>query len=372
MSNIQSRFNFIGEALLPKADSKRPFFKTMTKNKKEMASLNFGLKESDSNMAFVEAFDSVQDTIITMDTDNNKIEIKWADRFSEDVLKAVANYKKYTVDLGEDFGGRQDFVTQYDAILHLKEYLPKYKGKVIINGQFVKELYKGQYYDKFKLQNVYAADDGLKNRLSLTIDIFYNKNSIDKVDFKTENKIYINGYISQYISKTEKNKYMPHQFIFNTAKYNIEENERHKALFDYKMKYIDVKNKTMVHIPWEIILIRGAEGVEWNESMLTPSQKEQVELGIKKVDDFKPKKQILGDKVNEYRLYDPQLIGDFTDCIVDTEMTEKEFEELIYQPVADEKLDEVIDKAKTKEQTKENEESENTTETPTVADDDLF
>lgn len=369
---FNNKFNFVGTASLPKAESKRPFTKEFEKKKKKMISLNFGVKESDNNLAYVEGFDSIQDIIKTMNTDNEKIEIKWADRFDEDVVKTVANYKKYTVDLGEEFGSRKEFISQYDAIQHLKEWLPKYNGKILVSGQFVKEPYNGQYYDKFKFQSIYAVADDQKNRLSLTMDIYYNKDSVDKADFKEEKKIYLNGYVSQYINKDEGNKYIPQQLVFNTSKYDLENNDKHKGLFEYKLKYIDVKNKTFVHIPWDIVLLHGAEGVEWNESMLTKPQKEQVELGIKTVDDFKPRGQIYGDKINEYRLFDPILRDfgkddNFTDGIIDTGTTVSEFEDLIYVPTKDEKIEDVIKKADKVELKNKIED-----ESPKVDDDDLF
>ena len=151
----QTRFNFTGVASIPKADAKRPFVKEMEKNGRKMLSLNFGIKESDNNMAFIEAFDSVQKEIVTQNTDNEKITIKWEDRFDEEILKTVASYKKTTVDLGEDFGGRKEFIAMYDAIEYIKENLPLYTGKVTAVGQMTKEFYKGKYSDKFKLQRSY-------------------------------------------------------------------------------------------------------------------------------------------------------------------------------------------------------------------------
>lgn len=367
--SFQSRFNFVGEITIPKSTSKVPFFKELTggKDKRKMAKMNFGIKESDNNMAFVEAFDGVQKIIKTMNTENEKIEINWEDRFDEDVIDTVANYKKFTVDLGEDCGGRKDFVSTYDAILHLHEWLPKYKGKVAVTGQFVKEAYKGKYFDKFKINNVYAVDSDVKSRLGLTMDVFYNKECVDKADFKTEKKIYINGYISQYINKDEGIKYIPQQVVFNATKYNLE-NENHKKKYDYKMKYVDIDKKTMVHMLWEVVLLRGAEEVEFTVDMLTKSQKEQYELGIRTLDDFKPRGNILGDKLNEYRLLEPKLTGDFEDGLVDTEMKTSEFEDEIYVPNAtEEKLEEVVKKSEEKPKGEEPE-----VDDPDIDDSDLF
>lgn len=351
---ITPRFTFVGTPVIPKDKAKRPFYKEFekvdpkTKKKRNMVSMTFGIKESDTNMAFVEAFDSVQNEILTMDSDNQKVTVAWEDRFDEDVVATIANYRKYICDLGEEYGGRQEFITAYDLMQHLNEHLKDYKGRIAVSGQFTREWYaeKKVYTERFRLQNVYAvADDERKNRLSLVMDVYYNKDSIDKSDFKDTQKIYLNGYIEQYINKDEGTKMVPMQFVFSSAKYNLE-NEKHKKLFDYKMSYIDVKNKKMVHIPWDIVLVRGAEEVEFDESMLTAKQKEQIELGLKTLEDFKPRGNIVGDKVNEYRLFDPRLTNGFEDGLVELEDSMSEFEERIYVPIQDETLEEAKEKSK--------------------------
>ena len=141
------------------------------------------------------------------------------------------------------------------------------------------------------------------------------------------------------------------QLVFNASKYDIE-NEKHKQLFDYKMSYMDIKNKNMCHLAWEVVLLRGAEAVDFTYDMLTPAQKMQVDLGVRELDDFKPKNGVLGDKVNEYRVFEPVLKDfgkgdDFSDGLVELDMKMSEFEDEIYVPNAvEEKLDETEDEPK--------------------------
>lgn len=355
--SYQARFNFVGTPVIPKAkaDAKRPFCKEFskedekTKKKRKMLSMTFGVKESDMNMAFVEAFDSEQAVIKTMDTDNEKMDVDWEDRFDEDIVSKVANYRKYIVDLGEDHGGRQEFITVYDMIKHLQEYLPGYDGRVVVTGQFTRDWYakKKMYFSKFRVQNVFAAPEERKSRLLITADLFYTKSSLDDSDFDESKKMTLDCYIEQYINKDEGRKYVPIQTVFSGAKYDLE-NERHKKLFDYKMKYIKVKSKRMVHIPWEIVLLRGAEEADFDESMLTEAQKEQIELGIKTLDDFKPKGNVFGDRIDEFRLLEPKLEGDFADGLLEAEDTNDEFEERIYQPPQDETMAEAKKNSKSK------------------------
>ena len=365
--SYQSRFSFCGTPVIPKqkADTKRPFCKEITKKDektketKKMLSMTFGIKETDMNMAFVEAFDSQQKVIKTMDTDNEKLDVDWDDRFDEDIISKVASYRKYIVDLGDDHGGRQEFITAYDMIEHLREYLPDYDGRVVVTGQFTRDWYakKKMYFSKFRVQNVFAAPEERKNRLLLTMDLFYNKASLDDSDFDENKKMTLDCYIEQYINKDEGRKYVPIQVVFSGAKYDLE-NEKHKKLFDYKMKYIKVKNKNMVHIPWEIVLLRGAEEAEFDESMLTDSQREQVELGIKTVDDFRPKGNVYGDRIDEFRLFEPKLEGDYADGVLECDDTADEFEEKIYVPAQDETMEEAKKNSKSSSKVKKDEDDD--------------
>lgn len=375
--SYQSRFSFCGTPVIPKqkADTKRPFCKEITKKDektketKKMLSMTFGIKETDMNMAFVEAFDSQQKVIKTMDTDNEKLDVDWDDRFDEDIISKIASYRKYIVDLGDDHGGRQEFITAYDMIEHLREYLPDYNGRVVVTGQFTRDWYakKKMYFSKFRVQNVFAAPEERKNRLLLTMDLFYNKASLDDSDFDESKKMTLDCYIEQYINKDEGRKYVPIQVVFSGAKYDLE-NEKHKKLFDYKMKYIKVKNKNMVHIPWEIVLLRGAEEAEFDESMLTDSQREQVELGIKTVDDFRPKGNVYGDRIDEFRLFEPKLEGDYADGVLECDDTADEFEEKIYVPAQDETMEEAKKNSKSSSKAKKDEDEDD--EPPFDKDDD--
>lgn len=379
--SYQSRFSFCGTPVIPKqkADTKRPFCKEIskkdekTKETKKMLSMTFGIKETDMNMAFVEAFDSQQKVIKTMDVDNEKMDVDWDDRFDEDIIEKVANYRKYIVDLGDEHGGRQEFITAYDMIEHLREHLPNYDGRVVVTGQFTRDWYakKKTYFSKFRIQNVFAAPEERKNRLLLTMDLFYNKSSLDDSDFDENKKMTLDCYIEQYINKDEGRKYVPIQVVFSGAKYDLE-NEKHKKLFDYKMKYIKVKNKNMVHIPWEIVLLRGAEEAEFDESMLTDSQREQVELGIKSVDDFRPKGNIYGDRIDEFRLFEPKLEGDYADGVLECDDTADEFEEKIFVPAADETMEEAKKNSKSAKSKSKKNEDDDDDEPPFDKDEDVI
>lgn len=356
----QPRFKFVGKPKLPNPDSKKPFIKEFTKDNKKMVSLNFGVQEGKGSIVFVECFGSVQKTIKTKDTEGNDIEISWKDRLDKDTIKEVANYRKYVCDLGEGFE-RVEFITPWDFIQYLKENFKNYKGKVAVNGQWQKQWYKDKYYDKFPITSVYAVDEDEISKFYITADIYYRKDCVDTSEWKENKKIIVNGYIQEYINKDEGNKFVPQQFVFSGAKYKPD-NEKHQKLLAYRRKYVESSSKKWTHLLWECVMLNGTESVEFDESQLTAAQKEQIELGIKTIDDFKPNGTIFGNIVYEFRFANPSLIktstDDFSNGFVECEFTDDEFDEQIYVPDQDEKMSDVMketssNKSSSKKNTKE-------------------
>lgn len=182
--SITSKFNFIGEPIIPRPkDSEHSnFYKRWNGGRDghtEMVRINFGVKDGPSNSAFVELFGMVRDPIKTMDLDNNKIEVPWADRKTEEALKLVPYYKKFIADLGPEYGGRQEFITESDMVQYLAKHLPDYKGKIFVTGQWNKNAYNGKITDRFVIKDVYGVEADRKSKLELTMDLFYNADSVD-------------------------------------------------------------------------------------------------------------------------------------------------------------------------------------------------
>lgn len=69
-------------------------------------------------------------------------------------------------------------------------------------------------------------------------------------------------------------------------------------------------------------------------------------------------------------MFDPKLTGDFSDGLVDAEMTSSEFDEEVYVMTTDENLEDVMNKPEPEE--KEETVTEEDSKEPEVDDDDLF
>lgn len=350
-NDVYARFNFCGKISVSR---KAPMVKRDTLKTSEKISINFGIKAG-TNMGYVKLEGFKNDVIKTLDPNMKSIEVDWADRFDEDVIKNVSSIKKFTVNLGE----RKEFITEWDMIEYLESALTGYEDDIVVTGQFVLRpgtgKYSDQVYREFQIQNVYMPSEKDTPHLTMNLDLYYDKDSMDKSSLKDDGKIFMHCYTPMYSKADNARKMFLIDTVFNTAVFDMSK-PKHKAIYDYKMRYLETKSRNPVHMNWQIAVVNGAEEVEFTMDSLTEQQKEQVELGISKMEDFKPRGNIFGERVNELRLVKPILTGEFEECkaAADSEYTAREFEDEIYAPASDESVDDMVSgssKSKTKAKT---------------------
>lgn len=347
--NNTIRFTFIGapviakDGILDEIDSKRTDGK--------MYRLHFGIKV-DTSTEFVGLLDYPRDTLKTVDADFNSIEVAWADREDPDVLAKVARSRLYRTNVGCEDGKIKSFLSGYDFIKYLADVLPGNDKDLTVTGTCkVRYDSKGILRRNYDIQAVWYRRDMEKSQLAMSVPLTYWKDCVDKSDLKETGKININGYVLQYATKEEGDKYLPFSVVFDTTKYNMEI-PKHKALYEYKMEFVDVKDKTPQTMLWDIRVVNGAQEVEFDESQLTKLQKMQIELGEATLDDFRPRGQIFGSRLSELRLNKPLAQGDFADGMVDTGYKLSEFEDMIAVPTKDETVSDMEKSAAKTEDTK--------------------
>ena len=380
-----NRINFTGEIFMPKQTDKFGFIiKGKTAAKKEYLRMNLGVRENDHNMAFTEMFGSEQDVIKARDNDGNNIEIAWKDRFDPEIVTSVSRRtiidftglvvpSSKRVELDElhveyenaDTGvelKRAEFISTYDAIkyVHLvSDCLDK--KKIIVTGQLNTSAYQGRYSERYQAANIYLAKEDAKNNLQLTLEVFFNKDSYDDSDEKSEKVVYLNGYIPMYLGKDEGTKYVPKTLVFNMAK--AIELGLEKRVEAVKVEMKAPKNR-YYHMVFVCKVLNGSEQVEITVDMLTKKQREHLELGLFKLEDFK--KKTFGDRVQEVRIIRAALNETgFDEGLVECDETNDEFEEMIHTfvEIKEEKLEDAIEDEVPFEEEKKEEE---------LDDDDIF
>lgn len=355
------RLTFTGTLGLNDLSSKNPYIREGKTNDKAWQRFGCSIASAKNNRAYLEIFGNERDSIKTMDVDGNKIEISWSDRFDSDVVKNVAYFRKHTVVINDE---RNEFISDYDFVEFLKNHADEIKDKKFtVTGQSQANVYKGVVSQRFQIQNIYEAKADDASQLRLSTEYYFNKDSIDTADWKTEKAVNINGYIKTYISEEKKDMYVPLSIVFDCSKIDFE-NEKHVAIVKTKLKLIGcdlvdgnikckLKNNTYYSMAVVLSYVNGSEKVEFTEDMLTATQKECIELGINKLEDFRPAGAVYGERVTSYKLvgFDLNTVAktDYSNGYVDMETSCEDFEEQIYVPVKEEKIDDVLENSKPKE-----------------------
>lgn len=347
-------FTHVGKCALNGLETKNPYYSDGTgkKSGQHWHRFNISVEAQKNNRAFCELMGSVQNVVKTRDSDNNNVEFDWDNRLDEDIINNLASYRQYVAKIGDD---RKVFATSYDLVDYLKENSDELNGKtVMVSGQIRKNVYNGKITNRFEFNRVYVVDDDTKPGLKVNGEVFFSKDDIDTSDWKSEKKLYINAYTSEYVSKDEGNKYFPQQIVFDCSKIDWE-NEKHISLVKFKLKMIgcelDDNNNVKVtlkkgYYSTNVVCnyVNGAELKEFTIDMLTPVQKEQVELGLKEVEDFRPRGEVYGDRVTLFKLVDFNLTGKFEDGLVECDDSVSEFEDRIYvAPTSNETAEDVLD-----------------------------
>lgn len=315
--------------------------------------------------------------VYAMSKEGGKLEIPFTQRNNEGVADLVSDFSKLVVDLELDQktkadrvslefrirnlerkeeltdedkeklaeyreavkplkANKHEFLTEYDFVNFLNNNLELLKQhKIKATGNILMEESKGKYYTKYVPKRIEVVPADTANELVAKYDIFFDKNALDESDLKESKKIYIDGYVMGYDRKEKADRYFPKQFVINATAIDFE-NPTHVAYLEMLKRHFNLKSKkTFHHLLWTANLYKGAEVVEFNENMLTAEQKELIAFGLKTIDDFKPKGGVYGDKVEEIRLYTPELVNDYADGAIDTGLKEDEFMELLVKSTAD-------------------------------------
>jgi hypothetical protein len=287
--------------------------------------------------------------------ENNKLH-KLEELTDDEKKKIEANNEKiaeYTKQIKELATNRVE-VHMKDAIELLNKALPILKGKKIkVTGTPKCNFYNGNNQLQYVPSMIEIVPDETPNQLKLWFDLFYDKDGVN--DDKKEKKLYVSGYIGEV--KDKQNKLYPIQVVMDYSK--VDENiPEHKMLLDLQRGAFETPNKKSVYKNnVEINVINGAEQVEFSIECLSPKQKTQVQLGLAKLEDFKPKGNVYGDRVQELKFYRATLKDDFKDGSIEV-FAIKDLPDYLVQDDSDVKEEDVKkEEVKTEEKKEESTES---------------
>lgn len=228
-------------------------------------------------------------------------EMKNDDEKTQEDLDKIAEYNKQIKEMATN---RSSFIHMKDVIKFLNEKVSFFEGKKVrVTGNVKSNFYNGKNNLQYIPSLIEIVEDDVENQLKVNLDLFFDKDSIE--DDEKLKKMFVAGYIGERIKKVD--KLYPLTVVLDYTK--VDENiEQHKLLLDFMKGYFKVTDKKQVHqIGLEINVINGAEVKEFTEDDLTDQQKMQVKLGMSKVEDFRPRGNVYGDKVQELKVVKADL-----------------------------------------------------------------
>lgn len=374
----KGRFSFIGGLYIPNEPVST---QNMGTSEWKKTRLGIGVK-NDQNLQYITMdyihSDKVKTTKL-FGKDGEQFEVKLEDTTKQEIIDKVADFSKITIDLETDFekkkeytklifkkrnhefkkeedktdedrekiaeydaqikelaNNRISFVHMKDAITFLNTALPLLKDKKLrINGDVKSNFYNGKNSLQYIPNYIEIVPDDTEEQLEAYIDFFFDKDSLD--DDKNLKKLIVNGYIGEKVKKID--KLYPLTVVVDYNKID-ETNDIHKALLDVMKGYFDITDKKQVHkMGLELNVINGAEKVEFDKSMLTDKQKTAIAVGLNKLDDFKPKGNVYGDRISELRVVKGDLSA-YPNGAIEV-FPVKDLEDYLYQDDSDVKVEDV-------------------------------
>ena len=380
MVKLQNAFEFVGNLKLMKEPVKTTEFDSGWTKKELKAMIN----ESSANGVFLTleggyyASKGKPDKVFSFTKKlfgekGSKLELTWEDRTNQSIINTVADFSKTVLDLTTDeeakvkYGElrkeiwkiennenatdedkskldqlykdvketvphRYEFLHELDLVNFFEQHGEKLDGKKFkVKGEVKVTHWNGKFYTAYVPSSLELANEDEPNKLSLDLDLYFDKDVIDKSLFKSEKVLTFNTYILGYDSGHRKDVFFPLQTVLNASTYDLE-NPKHNAHINIVEKFFTVKGKKVFQLPYSAKVISGSEVKEFSEADLTDEQKTLIDIGMATINDFKPKGQVFGDNLNEIRLMFPKIkdMGEganFTTGAIETdfEVTELEY-----------------------------------------------
>lgn len=380
MAKLQNTFEFVGNLNLMKEPVKTTEFEKSGWLKKELKAV---LNESKANGVFLTLEggyykskgqpDKVYSFTKKLFGENGgKLELTWDDRNNQSIINKVAEFSKTVVDLTTDnevkekyntlrkeiwkiennenasdedkekleqlykavketVPHRYEFLHELDVINFFEKHKEKLNGKKFkVKGEVKVSQWNGKFYTSYVPSQFEVVNEEEPNKLALDLDLYFDKDVIDKTLFKSEKVMTFNTYILAYDSSHRKDVFMPLPTVLNASSYDPEDT-KHNAHINIVEKFFTVKGKKVFQLPYSAKVISGSEVKDFSELDLNEDQKVLIDIGMATLDDFKPKGLTFGDNLNEIRLLLPKIkdLGqgaNFTTGAIETDFEVSELE----------------------------------------------
>lgn len=293
---------------------------------------------------------------------DEKMEVKWADRFNEDIVNSVAGYRKMVFDT-DTFAHRKELeekikkATEKDALIEELEKSKKKRKEFLHAADFVDYLVKvlnneksrdmifrvsgtidfsysankDQYYRVFSPQKIWRVEDDTKQACEGSLKLYFTEGAFDDSMVDETGDYFVNAFAQYYDTTVKANAFVPMAFKID------KDNKKAKG---FKLLFNKAEEGEVKELGVTVNFINGAQKVEITEDMLSDEQKELISIGMLDFDDIRKEmgNKVYGDKVTEIRL--TGLMRGYSGGVADTAF---DAESLTKKPCKEQEVEEVVD-----------------------------
>lgn len=238
---------------------------------------------------------------------------------------------------------RHEFISEWDFVDFIKKVIEsgKYSDKKFYikgNGNYQYSDKNERVYESYVPTRIYLADDNAEEYCTATINVLFNRDSVDDMSVEEKGKYYINGYMMQYDSNRKGNIPCPVTVTIPVAPEDASDKDK-KKVEAIKRKFV-VEDESWKELGVVVKMLNGAQKTEITDDMLTDEQKEDLECGLITLDDIRADLggSVYGDRVQEYQF--DKIARGFTKGRNDTVYTD---DDMVIKPIENELPDGVED-----------------------------
>ena len=238
---------------------------------------------------------------------------------------------------------RHEFISEWDFVDFIKKVIEsgKYSDKKFYikgNGNYQYSDKNERVYESYVPTRIYLADDNAEEYCTATINVLFNRDSVDDMSVEEKGKYYINGYMMQYDNNRKGNIPCPVTVTIPVAPEGASDKDK-KKVEAIKRKFV-VEDESWKELGVVVKMLNGAQKTEITDDMLTDEQKEDLECGLITLDDIRADLggSVYGDRVQEYQF--DKIARGFTKGRNDTVYTD---DDMVIKPIENELPDGVED-----------------------------
>ena len=301
-------FEFVGKISLGKETEKFKPIKTSKSAKGWLGTrLNFSMFNSTGyhNLEMFEGYMENGSTVIyclgkDKGADNKlpKLQIKWADRFKQELIDQVVGFNKFVLELGEE---KREFLAGSDFLQALIEVLKNesYKDqKFLVEGNVEYTSWNGKVYRKFVPKTVKTVPNDVPDQSIVQLDMFYGQDSLEKI---TDDKYVINGWVQQYDSTLKRQVPFKEEVVIDSSK---AQTEKQKRAFELITNRFMVSDESIMKLGVKTVMINGREKVDIKLEDLTDEERELIDIGLATFEEIASEYggSTNGDKISEMKV----------------------------------------------------------------------